>query len=311
MVDRNEAFHRSSQLNEVVAHGGAAMLYVSGSPDNLVQTGTVRFAQRPPAPVPTVTVGAVDGRALREQLNGGGLRMRIAVEAERVDGVGRNVIGVRRGTTHPDRYVVAAGHYDSWHTGAIDNCSSMGALLEVLEATRDQPSPYSVIFAAWDAEEVGLTGAYDFVRRHPDLLPKIVVDENFEMVSAATYVGENRLDHSAVNLVFGTTGPALNGTIYESAGRNAFTPAPTSANGVRSISGGIIPTDLQPFYSAGIQGFSTFSSTPYYHTREESPDKIDNTRSEEHTSELQSRQYLVCRLLLEKKNIDCTNEYSQ
>src|SRR3712207_8285709 len=28
-----------------------------------------------------------------------------------------------------------------------------------------------------------------------------------------------------------------------------------------------------------------------------------NVRSEEHTSELQSRQYLVCRLLLEKKNI--------
>src|SRR3712207_8876707 len=29
------------------------------------------------------------------------------------------------------------------------------------------------------------------------------------------------------------------------------------------------------------------------------------TRSEEHTSELQSRQYLVCRLLLEKKNRYC------
>src|SRR3712207_8757509 len=29
----------------------------------------------------------------------------------------------------------------------------------------------------------------------------------------------------------------------------------------------------------------------------------DADRSEEHTSELQSRQYLVCRLLLEKKNI--------
>src|SRR3712207_6890648 len=28
-----------------------------------------------------------------------------------------------------------------------------------------------------------------------------------------------------------------------------------------------------------------------------------NSRSEEHTSELQSRQYLVCRLLLEKKKI--------
>src|SRR3712207_7069349 len=32
------------------------------------------------------------------------------------------------------------------------------------------------------------------------------------------------------------------------------------------------------------------------------------TRSEEHTSELQSRQYLVCRLLLEKKNQHLTNK---
>src|SRR5947209_16941779 len=33
------------------------------------------------------------------------------------------------------------------------------------------------------------------------------------------------------------------------------------------------------------------------------------SRSEEHTSELQSRQYLVCRLLLEKKNkeLSCNN----
>src|SRR3712207_8759079 len=30
---------------------------------------------------------------------------------------------------------------------------------------------------------------------------------------------------------------------------------------------------------------------------------FDLLRSEEHTSELQSRQYLVCRLLLEKKNL--------
>src|SRR5438445_6837847 len=33
-------------------------------------------------------------------------------------------------------------------------------------------------------------------------------------------------------------------------------------------------------------------------------------RSEEHTSELQSRQYLVCRLLLEKKKQYCTTRYS-
>src|SRR3712207_7366424 len=32
-----------------------------------------------------------------------------------------------------------------------------------------------------------------------------------------------------------------------------------------------------------------------------------NTRSEEHTSELQSRQYLVCRLLLEKKKLQSSD----
>src|SRR3712207_7150005 len=35
-----------------------------------------------------------------------------------------------------------------------------------------------------------------------------------------------------------------------------------------------------------------------------------NLRSEEHTSELQSRQYLVCRLLLEKKKNNKTQQHS-
>src|SRR3712207_9049515 len=34
-------------------------------------------------------------------------------------------------------------------------------------------------------------------------------------------------------------------------------------------------------------------------------------RSEEHTSELQSRQYIVCRLLLEKKNKDANITYTR
>src|SRR3712207_7529050 len=43
-----------------------------------------------------------------------------------------------------------------------------------------------------------------------------------------------------------------------------------------------------------------------------SPNWASHSRSEEHTSELQSRQYLVCRLLLEKKNNISSNqmEYS-
>src|SRR3712207_7496905 len=38
--------------------------------------------------------------------------------------------------------------------------------------------------------------------------------------------------------------------------------------------------------------------------------QYSSVRSEEHTSELQSRQYLVCRLLLEKKKNITSSEYS-
>src|SRR3712207_8279890 len=37
---------------------------------------------------------------------------------------------------------------------------------------------------------------------------------------------------------------------------------------------------------------------------------VTDRRSEEHTSELQSRQYLVCRLLLEKKNKICSHVFT-
>src|SRR3712207_7819655 len=44
-------------------------------------------------------------------------------------------------------------------------------------------------------------------------------------------------------------------------------------------------------------------SSPMNHIVASALTSMISSRSEEHTSELQSRQYLVCRLLLEKKNI--------
>src|SRR5438445_8419515 len=57
-----------------------------------------------------------------------------------------------------------------------------------------------------------------------------------------------------------------------------------------------------------IDGARLAGARPYAERSEEQPGWHDRAaefllRSEEHTSELQSRQYLVCRLLLEKKKI--------
>src|SRR3712207_7245153 len=70
-----------------------------------------------------------------------------------------------------------------------------------------------------------------------------------------------------------------------------------------------------PFVAPSLRRFPHASRTPHFqlsrHRRR--PDRagrrvelLHRGRSEEHTSELQSRQYLVCRLLLEKKKIKNT-----
>src|SRR3712207_7445329 len=55
---------------------------------------------------------------------------------------------------------------------------------------------------------------------------------------------------------------------------------------------------LDFFFARNIDLILTGGRSPIFMYEE----GLASSRSEEHTSELQSRQYLVCRLLLEKKN---------
>jgi Zn-dependent M28 family amino/carboxypeptidase len=267
MVNSSGA-HRTVQARVIRAHGGAAMLYLSGSPHNLIQTGAVAWAFRPPVPFPTVTIGADDGARLRDRMKGGTLRMALDVAGERVDRDGVNVVGVRPGTTYKDRYIVIAGHYDSWHAGAVDNCTAVGSLLEMAEATQRTVPAYTLIFIGWDAEEPGLVGSSDWVERHPDLVARTVLNVNLEMTSVATYLNGVRLEAS-LSLSAGSAAPALTATLLGAGLRNASVPVVLPLTVYRQVSGGIIPTDLENFYGLGVQGFSTASITPYYHTVED------------------------------------------
>src|SRR3712207_7419691 len=80
-------------------------------------------------------------------------------------------------------------------------------------------------------------------------------------------------------------------TLFRSAGTrlDAGFPPPT-ARSIASIRAAAV--FFGRFTCTAMLNFQGKSSDPAWH---------DQPRSEEHTSELQSRQYLVCRLLLEKK----------
>lgn len=103
---------------------------------------------------------------------------------------GVNIVGSIEGARHPDRYIVLTAHYDHLgtvggqiHNGADDNASGTAALLAMATYFREHPPAHSVVFAALDAEELGLQGARAFVQSPPVPLEAIALDVNLDMVS--------------------------------------------------------------------------------------------------------------------------------
>src|SRR3712207_8614017 len=83
--------------------------------------------------------------------------------------------------------------------------------------------------------------------------------------------------------------------------RSTLFPYTTLFRSSRTIFPAIKSTYTPSELDSGVSWFGTQSVRYLKLLRFCKNDKGGQARSEEHTSELQSRQYLVCRLLLEKK----------
>lgn len=153
-------------------------------------------------------VGTAGNRAAREYIVAAFERIGLAPVAGsythafrftgRRDGVERegvNVLGVVEGTTYPDRWIVVTAHYDhvgigkpdesgdSIYNGADDNASGAAALLAVAAYYKAHRPAHTILFAALDAEEMGLQGARALVARPPVPIENIVANVNMDMVS--------------------------------------------------------------------------------------------------------------------------------
>ncbi|WP_109301449.1 M28 family peptidase [Aquimarina sp. AU474] len=103
---------------------------------------------------------------------------------------GINIVGYVKGKNYPDQYIVIGAHYDhlgivnnTIYNGADDNASGTSALLYLANYfTKNQPE-HSIIFAAFDAEELGLHGSKDFVNKSYIPLANIKLNINMDMIS--------------------------------------------------------------------------------------------------------------------------------
>ncbi len=126
----------------------------------------------------------------------GGRLQRIPVNSDRLPGVAEawNVVGVVRGTSDPEHYIVITAHYDhvgigrpvngdSIYNGADDNASGAAALAVLAQWFQRHPPRHSLLFAAVDGEERGMWGSRALVETPVVPLDRMLLNVNLDMVS--------------------------------------------------------------------------------------------------------------------------------
>ena len=108
----------------------------------------------------------------------------------KTDYAGANVVGQCLGTDAKLPVIVLSAHFDHLgirggvlYPGADDNASGIAVLLAVADYCKRSPFTHTVVFAAFDAEELGLQGSKAFLVAPPFARERIALNVNLDMVS--------------------------------------------------------------------------------------------------------------------------------
>jgi Zn-dependent M28 family amino/carboxypeptidase len=137
---------------------------------------------------------------------------------------GTNLIGFVKG--RKDDVIVISAHYDhvgvnnsQIYNGADDNASGVSVLLGIAEYFKVHKPLNTILFIAFDAEEMGLQGAYAYLKEPVPSRKSIIMNVNMDMVShndkselyaVGTYktpvlkdIIEDADDNTGINILFG------------------------------------------------------------------------------------------------------------
>ena len=117
---------------------------------------------------------------------------------------GVNVVGVRMGTTEPQRRVLLGAHYDHIRgcAGADDNASGVAGALEAARVLSQRSYPRTLVVACWDEEERGLIGSRAYAVRARTQGDVIDAYFNFEMIGYVDHAPNSQRLPTGINLVF-------------------------------------------------------------------------------------------------------------
>lgn len=100
---------------------------------------------------------------------------------------GKNIVAYIKGQT--DKVIVISAHYDHLgvkngliYNGADDDASGIAAILSYAEYFSKNKPVHTLVFAAFDAEEMGLMGSKKFVEKPPVAARDIILNINLDMI---------------------------------------------------------------------------------------------------------------------------------
>lgn len=176
--------HRRDKYVRAVEAGARAYLYVNQNPGDMPITGGLPGGGKSPAPIPGIGVTFETGELLRRLLDQGVVRLRLKVEASFPEVESSNIFAelpADPASHYADEVVVTGAHYDSHDIspGALDNGAGVVVTLEAARAlaavARERGRGYArtIRFCFFAAEEIGLLGSWEYVRRHAAELHRV------------------------------------------------------------------------------------------------------------------------------------------
>ncbi len=185
MVNKLDREHYSAVVNSP-AEGFIA---VSGkfydTPDNSdLAQGKLGRKIREVGVKPGFLVRTADGI---EMVKNGASAVYCELEQHEIKVETKNVVSMIRGSEYPEEYITLSAHYDSVEVGvgAYDNATGVAALLALYRYFMENKPKRTLVFIWCGAEERGLLGSQEFVKKHPDIMEKTKFEVNFDLIGCA------------------------------------------------------------------------------------------------------------------------------
>ncbi|WDE10973.1 M28 family peptidase [Thalassomonas haliotis] len=255
----------------IAAEKGALALIMRsvGTDDNrTAHTGLMRY-KAGVKQIPAAALSNPDADMLVNQLKRGkpvSFHLNMSSSREKQLVKSANVIGEITGSEKPDEVVVIGAHLDSWDvgTGALDDGLGIGMVLSAGHYIAKLPKrpKRSIRVILFAAEEIGLLGAKDYVKRHKNDMDKHMIGAEWDFGSGRIY-----------RMTPGVGASALNGVRELAAYLAPLGVSLAPENNARAQSDmGLLSDAGMPSVNFSPDGLAYFD---YHHTENDTLDKVN------------------------------------